>query len=256
MSNDGGPMIVDMHAHLHTNVLGRIGDEETLARSVERGLADRMVVSSLYGGAYPTLDELHEANRQVYALTQRCPGAILGYCYVNPSLGEASLTEFRRCVEELGMVGMKWWIALRASDPRGEMFFAQAAEYRVPILIHAWVKANGNAPGESLPQDVRVAAERFPETIFLMAHRGGDWQYGKKAARGMTNLFVDVGGPNEMGIVEEMVSDVGADRLVLGSDNVDLSYCLGVVQGAQISEQERTQILGGTAQRLLSLRRV
>jgi predicted TIM-barrel fold metal-dependent hydrolase len=67
---------------------------------------------------------------------------------------------------------------------------------------------------------------------------------------------VDVGGPNEMGIVEEMVSDVGADRLVLGSDNVDLSYCLGMVEGAQISEQERAQILGGTAQRLLSLRRV
>lgn len=256
MKNDGGSMIVDMHAHLRANVLGRFGDEETLTRSIERGLVDRTVVSSLYGGAYPTLAELHEANRQVYALTQRYPGAILGYCYVNPALGEACLTEFRRCIEELGMVGMKWWIALRASDPRGDMFFAQAGEYRVPILIHAWVKATGNDPGESLPEDVRVAAERFPETVFLMAHRGGDWQYGKKAARGLANLYVDVGGPNEMGIVEEMVSDVGADRLVLGSDNVDLSYCLGMVEGAQISEQERAQILGGTAQRLLSLRRV
>jgi hypothetical protein len=89
-----------------------------------------------------------------------------------------------------------------------------------------------------------------------MAHRGGDWQYGKKAARGMDNIYVDIGGPNEMGIIEEMVADVGANRLVLGTDNVDASRCLGMVHGARISEQERGQILGGTAQHLLSLKKV
>jgi predicted TIM-barrel fold metal-dependent hydrolase len=248
-------MIIDMHAHLHTNVLGRIGNEETVIRNIERGLIDQAVVSSLYGGFYPTLDELREANRQVYRFTQRYPGQILGYCYVNPLLGEASLNEFRHCIEDLGMVGMKWWVAVRANDPRGDMFFAQAAEYRVPILLHAWVKATGNTPGESFPNDVRLAAQRFPETVFLMAHRGGDWQYGKKAARGIANIYVDIGGPNEMGIVEEMVADVGADHLVLGSDNVDVSYCVGVVRGAQISEEERARILCGTAQYLLGLRR-
>ncbi len=249
-------MIVDMHAHLHANVLGRVGDEKTVMCNIRRGLIDRAVVSSLYGGFYPTLDELREANRQVYRFMQRHPGKILGYCLVNPMLGEASLNELRHCIEDLGMVGMKWWVAIRANDPRGDMFFAQAAEYQVPVLIHAWVKATGNAPGESFPNDVRAAAERYPETLFLMAHRGGDWQYGKKAARGMANIYVDIGGPNEMGIVEEMVADVGVHHLVLGTDNVDASCCIGMVRGAQISKQERAQILGGTAQQLLSLRKV
>jgi predicted TIM-barrel fold metal-dependent hydrolase len=161
-------MIIDMHAHLHTNVLGRVGDERTVLRNIERGLIDRAVVSSLYGGFYPTLDELREANRQVYRFTQQHPAKILGYCYVNPMLGRASLNEFRHCIEDLGMVGMKWWVAVRANDRRGDMFFAQAAEYQVPVLIHAWIKATGNAPGESFPDDVRVAAQRFPETTFLM----------------------------------------------------------------------------------------
>lgn len=255
-AEDGGSerMIIDMHAHLHTNVLGRIGNEETVLRNIERGLIDQAVVSSLYGGFFPTLHQLHEANRQVYRLAQQHPGKILGYCYVNPMLGQSSLDEFRHCIEDLGMVGMKWWVAVRATDVRGDMFFVQAAEYRVPVLIHAWFKATGNAPGESCPADVRVASQRFPETVFLMAHRGGDWQYGKKAARGMGNIYVDIGGPHEMGIVEEMVSDVGADHLVLGTDNVDVSRCIGMVRGAQISEQERAQILGGTAQYLLGLR--
>lgn len=248
-------MIIDMHAHLHTNVLGRIGNEETVIRNIERGLIDQAVVSSLFGGFYPTMDELREANRQVHRLMLTYPEKILGYCYVNPLLGEASLNEFRYCIEELGMVGMKWWVAARASDRRGDMFFAQAAEYQVPILIHAWVKATGNSPGESVPADIGLAARRFPETVFLMAHRGGDWQYGKKAARGMPNIFVDIGGPNEMGIIEEMVADVGADHLVLGTDNVDASFLLGMVQGAQISELQRAQILGGTAKHLLCLRR-
>jgi predicted TIM-barrel fold metal-dependent hydrolase len=249
-------MIIDMHAHLSTNVLGRIGNEGTVLRNIERGLIDQAVVSSLYGGFHPTLDELREANRQVYRLTQQHPRKILGYCYVNPLLGQASLDEFRHCIEDLGMVGMKWWVAARASDARGDMFFAQAAEYRVPVLIHAWVKATGNTPGESFPADVRVAARRFPGTTFVMAHRGGDWQYGKKAARGMENIYVGIGGPHEMGIVEEMVADVGADHMVLGTDNVDASRCIGMVRGAQIGEQERAQILAGTAQYLLSLRKV
>lgn len=250
-------MIIDMHAHLHAHVLGRISNEEAVTRNIQRGLIDQAVVSSLHGGFYPTLDELRTANGQVHRLMQRYPGQILGYCYVNPMLGQASLDEFRHCIEDLGMVGMKWWVAVRADDPRGDIFYAQAAEYQVPILLHAWVKVTGNIPpGESFPNDVRTAAQRFPETIFLMAHRGGDWQYGKKAARGIANIYVDIGGPNEMGIVEEMVSDVGADHLVLGSDNVDISYCLGIVDGAQISEQDRSQILGGTAQHLLSLQAV
>jgi len=249
-------MIIDMHAHLCAQVLGRVSDEHTVFRNVERGLVDQAVVSSLHGGFYPPLDELREANRRVYRFAGDHPGRILGYCYVNPILGEASLNEFRHCVEDLGMVGMKWWVAARASDPCGDIFFAQAAEYRVPVLIHASVKATGNMPGESLPDDVRIAAQRFPETIFLMAHRGGDWQYGKKAARGVPNIYVDIGGPHEMGIVEEMVADVGADHLVLGTDNVDASRCIGMVQGAQLSDRERCQILEGTAQYLLSLRRV
>lgn len=249
-------MIIDMHAHLDANVMGRFGNEQTVFANIERGLIDQAVVSSLYGGPYPTLDELREANRRVYHFMQEHPGKILGWSYVNPMLGQASLDEFRHCIEDLGMVGMKWWIAVRANDPRGDMFFAQAAEYRVPILLHAFVKAAGNTPGESYPADVRIAAQRFPETILLMAHRGGDWQYGRKAARGMPNIWVGIPGPNEMGIVEEMVADVGADRVYLGTDNNDARLTLGMVRGAQISEQERAQILGGTAQHLLSLRRV
>jgi hypothetical protein len=249
-------VIIDMHAHLDTNVLGRVGTEETVLRNIERGLVDRAVVSSLHGEFYPTIDELREANQRVYRFMQRHPGQILGYCYVNPMLGEASLNEFRHCIEDLGMVGMKWWVAVRADDPRGDMFYRQAAEYQVPILLHAWVKATGNTPpGESYPRDVRLAAGRFPETIFLMAHRGGDWQYGKKAARGLPNIYVDISGPNEMGIIEEMVADVGAERLVYGTDNVDASFYIGIVQGAQISDAERDMIFCATAEHLLNLRK-
>ncbi len=35
-----------------------------MIRNVKRVLVDRAVVSSLYGGFYPTLDELRFANRQ------------------------------------------------------------------------------------------------------------------------------------------------------------------------------------------------
>jgi predicted TIM-barrel fold metal-dependent hydrolase len=244
-------MIIDMHAHLHTNVRGRVGDGDTLRRNLERGLVDRIALSSLLGGFRPTMEQLREGHEQVAALMREHSASVMGFCTVNPLLGRRSLDEFRRCIEEQGMVGMKWWVAARASDPCAEPFFRLAADYRVPVLVHAWAKATGNEPGESVPEDVRVAAMRFPETNFIMAHRGGDWQYGKKAVRGVENIYVDISGPHEMGIIEDMVDDVGAHRLVFGTDNVDVSRCAAMIRAAQISDAEKSQIFAGTALGLL-----
>ena len=56
-----------------------------------------------------------------------------------------------------------------------------------------------------------------------------------------------------MGILEEMASNVGSERLLLGTDNVDASRCIAMVRGAQIGEGDRAQILGGTAMSLLGI---
>ncbi|HUW13540.1 MAG TPA: hypothetical protein VM537_27705 [Anaerolineae bacterium] len=50
-----------------------------------------------------------------------------------------------------------------------------------------------------------------------------------------------------------MASNVGSERLLLGTDNVDASRCIAMVRGAQIGEGDRAQILGGTAMSLLGI---
>ena len=70
------------------------------------------------------------------------------------------------------------------------------------------------------------------------------------------NVLVDTSGSQpEQGIVEWAVAQLGAERLVYGSDVVgrDFGTQLGRVLGARLTARQRDLILGGNACRLLRL---
>jgi hypothetical protein len=240
-------MIIDIHAHLD------LGDDSVISRMLERGWADVVALSSLIGGAFPSEEELRRANDHVLEWMQRYPGRVVGFAYVNPRLGDASLRELERCIA-LGMKGVKLWISVFADDRRVDPFVEMASRAAMPLLAHAWVKTTGNLPFESRPEHVARLAARHPEARFILAHFGGEWETGAKAARDCPNLYVDVSGSlAEMDEVETLVRSVGAERVLFGTDNSNFHYCLGKVQGARLSEEQRVKILSENARSLLGI---
>jgi predicted TIM-barrel fold metal-dependent hydrolase len=113
----------------------------------------------------------------------------------------------------------------------------------------------GNGPGESTPYDLAELARRHPQATLIDAHTGGDWEQGIRAIRATKNVSTCVAGFDPTaGCVEMAVRELGAERVLYGSDAAGRSFAsqLGKVTGAEISEAARKLILGENLRRMLT----
>jgi predicted TIM-barrel fold metal-dependent hydrolase len=86
-------------------------------------------------------------------------------------------------------------------------------------------------------------------------HVGGDWELGIRSVRSIPNGYVEISGsfPTE-GMVEMAVREVGARRVIFGSDlpGRSLASQLAKVTGAELSAEDKELILGGNLRRLVA----
>ena len=129
----------------------------------------------------------------------------------------------------------------------------ECARAKLPVLVHAWRKTTGNMPDESDPTDCAALARAVPEAKVIMAHIGGVFHVGVRAARTAPSLLVDTSGSlNDNGMVERAVRELGAERVVFGTDLPGFgANNVGKVKGAAVGERERGLIFSGNILRLL-----
>ncbi|AMV37202.1 amidohydrolase family protein [Planctomyces sp. SH-PL62] len=249
-------MIWDLHTHLAGS--GERTPEEAMARLVVA--ADRMAIDRLivFMGdpfiADPSPAELVRQNDQVLRALEHWRHRAFGFVYVSPAHVEASIREIDRCVRDGPMVGLKLWVARRCDSPEADALVRHAQALKALIFQHTWIKAKGNLPGESTPSDLAALAARHPDASFVCGHIGGQWELGLRAVRSSPNVAVDLGGGDATaGIVETAVRELGAERVLYGSDAPGRSFAtqLAKVFGAEISEADRRLILGENLRRLL-----
>lgn len=250
-------VIWDLHCHL----AGIAGDTPEQRMSRLLGYASRMGVHRVcvsMGMKFigePTADDLIEQNNQVLAALSHHHDRAFGLCYVNPEHREASLTEIDRCVGRGPMVGIKLWVATRARAAALDALVDRVSEHRGIVFQHSWIKTDGTQlPGESTPTDVAELARRHPQARIVCGHSGGTWEMGIRAIRDCANVAVETAGFDPTaGMVEMAVRELGPDRVLFGSDAPGRSFAsqLGKVQGADVAESARRQILGGNLRRWL-----
>ncbi len=247
-------MVIDCHIHLNGAVVA-----PEVMRAADR-LGVQWLCASSLGRVWqyePAPEICVEANNDVAEAMRRHAGRILGFCMVNPAYPEAAMDEFRRCIEQKGMSGLKLWVAVRANDARVFPLVEQAIAYRVPVLQHSWHKVAGNLPHESEPEEVAELARRHPEADIIMAHIAGEWRRGIHAVRDCPNLYVDTSGTIvDAGMVETAVKKLGARRVLFGSDadGVDLAAAYGKIAGSELSVADKARVLGLNMQMLLAKR--
>jgi predicted TIM-barrel fold metal-dependent hydrolase len=244
-------------AHGHLSGVGGTPEERItrLLRYADRLGIERVIVFMGYPFVQdPSPEEIRRQNDQVLRAVRHAPDRAFGFVYLNPKHTEASLKELDRCVRDGPMVGVKLWVAVRASDERLDPIAHRAAELKAPILQHTWFNVAGNLPGESTPDDLAELAARHPEASFLAAHVGGDWERGIRSIRAAENVAAEICGSDPTaGFVEMAVRELGAERVVYGSDFPGRSFAsqLAKVYGAEIPEEEKRLILGGNIRRVL-----
>ena len=205
---------------------------------------------------HPTPAEIEADNDFNAELVALFPDRFFAYANLNPNYLRHSLDEMDRRIADGPMVGVKLWVAMRCNHPNVDAIAARAGELGAPILQHTFFRAGGNLPKESSPTHLAELAARQPRTTFIAAHAGLDWEMGIKALAESPNVLVDTCGFDpEMGYTEMAVRELGAERVVYGSDATGRSFAsqLAKVRGADISGEDKARILGGNMKRVLGL---
>lgn len=250
--------IWDYHSHLHL-VPGDTPEQrmEVLIRCADRLGIERIILSQGYSSDdHPTRDQLRAENDRVIRAVRRFPDRAYGSVYLSPSFPEFSLQEFDRCVRDGPMVSIGELEAdKRCNAHEMDAIVERAISMKVPILQHDWLKLDGNEPGESSPYDVVELAKRHPQSNFICAHTGGDWERGIRIIRETRNISAGIAGFNPTsGVLEMAVRELGPERVVYGSDVGGRSFAsqLAKVMGADIPESAKELALGGNIRRLLT----
>lgn len=251
-------MIWDLHCHLTAMLRGATIAEKAghLIEVGERlGIERFCVFMGLRWSQDPEPDDFRKQNDEVLEAVVAHPDKLLGFVYLNPKHVRESVDELNRCVADGPMVGIKLWVAHKCSEPELDPIVERAIELKAPVFQHTWLKTSGNLPGESTPRDVAILAQRHPEAKIVCGHSGGNWERAIPEIRDLPNVSMGLAGFDPTaGVVEAGVRELGAERLIWGSDAPGRSFAsqLGKALGARIAEADRKKILGGNLQQLLA----
>ena len=254
--------VIDIHTHpvFFGEGAGKAELKALVARALREGIEHMVVLGDvLKFGRLPTEAQVRTINDETAAVVATAPGVFSGFCCLNPMLGEAAVAkELARGVNELGFVGIKLEFSNNARDERVmRPVMEGAARYNIPVLQHSWSQTNIKERSfHSDPEDTCLLARRHPEVRIIMAHLTGCGFRGVRAARGLRNLWIDTsGGAPEAGLVEYAVDQLGADRVLYGSDLPirDLPTAIARITGAEISAADKQAILFENARQLLGL---
>ena len=248
--------IWDVHSHMH-RVPGDSPEQriEALIRWADRMGIERLILSQGYSSnLHPSPEELRQENDRVMRAVRRFPDRTYGSVYLSPKHLEFSLQEFERCVREGPMIGIgELETDKRCNAPELDPIVERAVSMKAPVLQHCWLKTGGNEPGESSPYDLVELAKRHPNAAFICAHTGGKWEEGIRIIRDSGNICAEIAGSDPTsGFVEMAVRELGAERVVYGSDIGGRSFAsqLSKVLGADISDSAKALVLGGNLRRL------
>lgn len=251
------PAIWDLHCHL-SGIDGRTLDER-MGKFV--AIADRMGIARLIlsmgvpWSQNPTPEDFRRQNDQVVEALTHWHHRAFGLAYINPHHPDESLAEIERMIANGPMIGVKLWVARRCRDESLDPIIRRCGQLKALIFQHTWLKSTGNLEGESTPMDLAELAARHPDVPIILGHAGGNWELGIRAVRALPNVYVETAGFDPTaGMVELAVQELGADRVIYGSDAAGRSFSsqLAKVAGAKIPVADKEQIYGRNLQRLLS----
>ena len=161
-------MIIDVHAHLGKDrVFDEERDEEEIIGTMDRYGINTTIVQAMFGAV--DLEEIKQAHDRIYDFSKQYKKRIFGMVTMTPYLKEADFyDEAKRCVKELGFVGLKLHPTAQGVNPAakvGQFVWEVCADLNIPVMVHT-----GAGIPFSLPAMCIGRAKQFPEVPCILAH--------------------------------------------------------------------------------------
>lgn len=193
-------------------------------------------------------------NRANVETVRRFPDKLRAYCGINPNYPDTLREDLATYDAYLDVyVGLKFladYHGCPLSDDRCRPAWELADDRRLPVLVYTW----GGSPFNGAREIIAVA-ERYTNARILMAHSlHAEWDVAIGVVNEFPNVYFDLCAVlDDRGALETFVQRVGSERIVFGTDYpwFDFHYYIGAVLGADITDEDRRNILYRNAQKLL-----
>jgi uncharacterized protein len=216
---------------------------------------------------------MEEKNRLFADFTRKHSGRLFSHFGIDPRR-KGGLEQFRKGVEEWGMIGLKLHptTGFYPNDPVCYPFYEAAGEMGVPVLIHSGTEPPPLKPMFSQPCYIETAAADFPQTNFIIAHCGhGWWLEAIDLATSKPNIYVDFSGwqPEYSGNPDYLfrplrmaIDMLGPWRVLFGTDGSMTNFIVwpkdwvaaflepDSPSGIKFSKEEIDIVMGGAAEQL------
>jgi hypothetical protein len=279
-------MIIDFHTHLFPESIctgrqaccesepafdmlyrspkSRLVGEEALLKAMDENGVGRSVV---FGFPWQSPELFKRHNDFILEAVQRHPDRLVGFGCFDPASREAA-AEAERCLDG-GLAGIGELAFYRSGIERESL--AQLAPIMdicrtrgCPVLIHTNEPVGHDYPGKTPNTFAQIyrMVERFPDNTIVLAHWGGGLFFfnllKKEVKERLRNVFFDTAASPflyEPAIYRIAVQVAGASKILFGSDFPLISPAryFKEFQDAGLSDEERRQVCGANAGRLLGL---
>jgi hypothetical protein len=207
-------------------------------------------------------------NEWLAALSDRFPGALMGFGSVDPHVPDAA--DRVRAAADLGLKGLKFHPTMQAFDPGDRAFYPvweACQDTGLVALFHTGTCGIGaGTPGAggtkirySHPGFLDAIGADFPGVTFLAAHFGWPWfQECLAIAMHKSNVWIELSGWAPKYLPPEVVRESGGrlnERTVFGSDYpfITLDRWFAEAEALPWNDDAREAILRGNAKRLLGI---
>jgi predicted TIM-barrel fold metal-dependent hydrolase len=218
---------------------------------------DRAGVEMVVFSHHAALSSPDVMNRLSVEAVRARPGRFRAYCVYHPNcrdICEAELAAYDRVPDVyagLKLHGDMLGVAYTDSRYAPAWEFANARE--LPVLVHTWGSSSYDGPAV-----MRAIAEKYRGVHILLGHSlHDDWTAAVGLARDFPRVLLDLCAvmDERTGVLERFVAEVGPERVFFGTDIpwFDFHYYLGGVLAADITDEDRHNILHRNARRLFGL---
>ena len=279
-------MIIDFHAHvfppqikknrnkyiesdpcfaiLYSKKDSKLRTTDELIDSMDKAKIDISVILNI---GWTTHDLCVETNDYILESIARYPERLIGFCSVQPQSYEAALDEIERCakggVKGIGEIRPDIQLLDFSDEEVMTPFINAVRKHKLMLLSHASEPVGHIYPGKGVvtPEVLYSFITSYSELTIILAHWGGGLPFYAlmpEVSKAMKNVFFDTAASPLLytpQIYEQVISLVGAERILFGSDYplLEQGRALKEIISLNLSEETRNLILAGNAQRLLDI---
>ena len=211
----------------------------------------RGVISSSWSNKANTPEDYRNGNREVAKYVDRYKGRFRGSCVITPFRIDEALREIEHCHKEFGFIWLgefcNYMTGYKYDTPEWAEVMKLATNLNLVLQIH------------TTTAEMRFLTEKFPDARIVFPHLGSNrndiFERIEIVAKNKnTCIELSGSGIERVGILEKAVKDIGADRVLYGSDFTinDPATVIARVKHAFLTAEDREKILFRNVERLLA----